>query len=307
MSTITPMPNVGQSIKALALLARPKQWTKNLLVFAALIFTGKVAEAGPLMAALGAFAAMCLASSGTYVLNDFADAERDRLHPKKKNRPIASGLISPAAAVAWGGFLLAASLALAFWMGRGEGVIILAYLGLQVAYNARLKRVAVADVFCIAIGFVLRASLGAAALSAPISGWLLFCTGALALMLGFGKRRMEFINQGEDRARSRESLVHYTQSALDALVPMFATAAALCYGLYTLQSRTAEQHPGLILTAPFVFYGITRYVLLMFTLGEGEEPGDVLFRDPHLLACIALFLAMAITAVSGVSLPLIER
>ncbi|MEZ0324643.1 MAG: decaprenyl-phosphate phosphoribosyltransferase [Fimbriimonas sp.] len=288
-------------------LLRPKQWTKNLLVFAALLFTGTFKDPSYLTLALIAFASMCAASSATYIFNDLQDAERDRAHPKKQHRPIASGAVSPSLAIALGLILALVGLGLAFWLGTGSLLIVVTYLVIQVLYNAGLKRVPVADVYAIAFGFVLRAALGAAAINVKLSGWLLFCTGALALMLGFGKRRHEFIQQGEERATTRQSLVHYNRVALDGLVIMFATAAALCYGLYTLESQTAQQYPGIILTAPFVFYGITRYVLLVFTSDEGGEPEEVLFRDPHLLFSIAFFVLAAGLAIMGFRLPLLER
>jgi hypothetical protein len=149
--------------------------------------------------------------------------------------------------------------------------------------------------------------LGAAAIGVTISGWLLFCTGALALTLGFGKRRSEFISQGEARAATRDSLAHYTKPVLDALVVMFACAAALCYGIYTLESESSLRFPALILTAPFVFYGITRYVVLIFAADEGGEPEDLLFRDKHIVTSIGLFLLMACIAVSGFKLPILVR
>ena len=162
------------------------------------------------------------------------------------------------------------------------------------------------DVFVIATGFIVRAVLGASALVVAISGWFLFCTGALALMLGFAKRRNEFITQGETASSSRESLTHYSKPALDALVVIFATGAAICYGIYTLQSSAAREHPSLILTAPFVFYGITRYVLLVFQQDEGGEPADLLFGDWHIIGSVVCFIAAAALAISGLKLPFLE-
>ncbi|MGV3615899.1 MAG: UbiA prenyltransferase family protein [Fimbriimonas sp.] len=286
---------------------RPKQWTKNLLVFAALIFSGLFREPASILAACAAFAGMCLVSSATYVFNDLADANRDRHHPTKRFRPIASGAIGKVPASALGTLLLAVGLALVGWLGASSLSIVGVYLALQVLYNLWLKRVPVADVHCIAAGFVLRAVLGAAAIGVSISGWLLFCTGALALMLGFGKRRHEFLLQGELRSHSRESLVSYNRVVLDALVLMFATAAALCYGIYSLESTTASRFPGIIVTTPLVVYGIARYLLIVFTIDEGGEPADVLFKDPHLLLTIFLFLVTSLAAMSGLRLPLIER
>lgn len=288
-------------------LVRPKQWTKNGLVFAALLFTAGRVHPGAWMAATSAFWAMSFASSGTYVFNDLFDVERDRRHPKKRLRPLASGAISKGAATGIGFLLLAASLGIAAAINPKVVVLILLYLLLQVAYNLRLKHVAIADVFTIAVGFVLRAILGAAAIDVGISGWLLFCTASLALMFGFAKRRNEFILQGADRSTSRESLVHYSRPALDALVVLFAAAAAIDYSIYCLESETARRFPALILTALFVFYGIARYLLIVFSLDEGGEPADLLFKDKHIVASVVLFVLTALLAMGGLRIPLIER
>jgi 4-hydroxybenzoate polyprenyltransferase len=296
-----------RTLSGLWRLARPKQWAKNLLVFAALIFSGKFQDPHAWGLTLAAFVAMCLVSSATYVFNDWADLERDRQHPTKRNRPLASGQVGKSAGITSGVLLFIGGVSLAASLGMSTLSIVLVYLALQFLYNLWLKRVPVADVHCIAAGFVLRAVLGAAAIAVSISGWLLFCTGALALMLGFAKRRHEFRLQGEMRAASRESLVSYNPAALDALVIMFATAAALCYGIYSLESTTAVRFPGIILTTPLVVYGIARYMLLVFTLEEGGEPADVLFRDPHLILTIVFFLLTAVAAMSGMHLPLVER
>ena len=280
-------------------VARPKQWSKNLLVFAALLFTGSFKDSGLVAKTLLAFAAMSLISSATYIVNDLIDLERDRQHPKKSKRPLAAGEVSPAVAVAMAVVFAGISLAISASLGRASLFIIVIYLVLQVAYNGGLKKVPVADVFVISLGFILRAVLGAVAISAPISSWLLFCTGGLALMLGFGKRRNEFVVQGEDRSKTRESLEGYNLAALDALVTMASVGAALSYALYVIQSDTGHRFPGLIFTSPFVFYGISRYVYLVFKQGEGGEPENLLFRDRHILFTIIGFTIFAILAVKG--------
>lgn len=288
-------------------LLRPKQWTKNLLVFAAILFTNNLGNANAFKRALLAFVAMCLVSSAVYVFNDLRDAEKDRKHPRKKSRPIASGKIAPAVAAALGAILLVgAFLLLWFMLGKRSTSVVGVYLALQILYNAGGKAVAVLDVFLISIGFILRAALGAAAISALISPWLLLCTGALALLLGFGKRRNEYIIQGEKRTETRSSLGSYSTLSLNALVVMSATAASLCYSLYALESPTAHKYPALFLTSPFVFYGVCRYVLLIFVQDEGGEPENLLFRDPHLIASVVLFVVIAMVAVSGVSMPLLD-
>lgn len=288
-------------------LIRPKQYAKNVFVFAALVFTGTFRDPRAVAFTLLAFAGMCAISSATYVFNDLVDVERDRKHPTKCRRPIASGQVPERTAFLAGIALGLIGFVLEGLINRTSIAIVGAYVLLQVLYNWKLKRTPIADVFTISIGFVLRAVLGAAAIDAKISGWLLFCTGALSLMLGFAKRRNEFLLQGEDRTTSRESLVHYTQPALDALVTMFASGAAMSYCVYTLQSNTAHKYPALILTSVFVLYGITRYLLVTFTANEGGEPADLLFKDQHLLASVLGFLITAILALGGMRLPFIEQ
>ncbi|HWA83436.1 MAG TPA: decaprenyl-phosphate phosphoribosyltransferase, partial [Fimbriimonadaceae bacterium] len=285
---------------SLLILVRPKQWSKNLLVFAAFIFTASFRDPVAIRNVLIAFAALCLASSFVYVLNDILDVKSDRLHPRKKFRPIASGAVSIPLAIAVAVVALLGSGALSLLLSHTSMAVLGTYVALQVLYNFGLKKVAVADVFLISLGFILRAALGAAALSVTISSWLLFCTGALALMLGFSKRRSEFILLGDRRGEVRESLASYSKSSLDALVVMFACGAALCYGVYAVQSPTAHRYPGLILTTVFVFYGICRYVLIVFGKDEGGEPETLLYRDPHLLFSIVMFLVFAVLAMSGV-------
>ena len=294
-------------LKNIVLLLRPKQWSKNVLVAAAWLFSGRLTDPEAAVKVLMAFVAMTAASSTIYVINDVLDVRRDRNHPTKRNRPIASGAVPVPAAIAMAGVLCAAALAVSWSLNRSSFALIVFYLLLQTAYNLRLKAVPILDVYVIATGFVLRAVLGATALSVAISGWFLFCTGALALMLGFAKRRHEFLLQGEAVSQSRESLAHYTKPALDALVTVFACGAALCYGIYTLESSTALAHPSIILTAPFVFYGVTRYLLLVFRKDEGGEPADLLYGDLHIAGSVILFIGAAVLAMSGFRLPFLEQ
>jgi 4-hydroxybenzoate polyprenyltransferase len=296
-----------KTLKAILRLLRPKQWSKNLLVLAAPIFAAVHRDPIALQATGIAFAAMCLASSATYVANDLLDAERDKLHPTKQYRPIASGQIGRTTALVLAALLAVGGIGLASLLNTSSLTIVVSYLVLQVLYNLGLKKIPIADVFTIALGFIFRAVLGAAAVSVPISGWLLFCTGALALMLGFAKRRHEFILQSEQRTASRESLGGYSKAGLDALVIMTATGGAMCYGIYTVDSSTAARYPAIVITSLFVFYGIARYVLIIFGRDEGGEPADLLFKDPQLLASVLLFMASAILAVSGLKIPLLEK
>lgn len=281
------------------LLLRPKQWTKNLLVFAAPLFVSDQLAPGAISKSVLAFAAMCLASGAIYAFNDLRDVERDRAHPSKRKRPVASGRIAPATAGVVGTLALVGGLGLAWAVGIKPLIVVLAYLVLQSVYVLGAKRIPITDVFLIGTGFVLRAALGAIAIQVQISAWLLLCTGALALLLGFGKRRSEFVLQGEARSASRESLGAYSRQALDVLVTACATVAAICYGIYAVESPTAKAHPALILSSVFVFYGICRYLFLAFGEDAGGEPETLLLTDAHLIASVVLFVASVLLAFSG--------
>ena len=286
-------------------LLRLGQWTKNLLVFAALLFTGSLDRTDALRLTLAAFLAMGLVSSATYVFNDLVDAPKDRVHPTKRKRPLASGEAKVAPAAVLGAGCAIAGLVIGYLTRPAVLDYLLVYVGLQVVYNLGVRSVPVADVFLVSLGFVLRAGLGAAALNVSISGWLLFCTMALALLLSLGKRRHEFILMGEDRAVSRAGLSGYTREALDALLLMSACCSALSYGVYAIKSATARQHPALIVTALFVFYGVARYVYLVFAKDEGGEPDALLIGDAHLLISVILFVVAVALAFRGLQIPII--
>jgi len=292
---------------AIAQLLRPVQWTKNLLVFAALIFSGSYQDRNLLLAATITFLAMCLASSGTYALNDVIDADLDRSHPTKKERPVASGKISPPAALTIAAICAAGGVALGFLQNRSVGIGIMIYLAIQIFYVFGVKRIAVLDVFVLSSGFVLRAILGALAIHVNVSIWLLLCTGALALLLGFGKRRSEFRTQGQQRNASRPALGSYTSSALDALLLLSACCAVITFGMYVVESDTAHRFPALLLTAPVVAFGIYRYVFLAFGADEGGDPENLLFRDPQILVTLLVFIGLALYATSGGEVPFVLK
>lgn len=289
-------------MKPIFRLLRVKQYSKNLFVLAALFFTRGFDKPNLLGLSLAAFGMMCLLSSATYIVNDILDLERDRAHPKKRHRPIASGAVSVPTALSVAAVLLIGGLAIGAALRvevlEGAGV----YLLLQVIYNLKLKRVPIADVFVIALGFVLRVIVGAAAIHAQVSGWILLCTGSLALLLGFSKRRSEFVALGEDRGKSRENLRDYNLQTLDALVICCAAGASMCYGLYGIESKTAKEFPALILTIPIVVFGVCRYMLLTFGSNETAEPESIVFRDPQLVVTLVLFVATAAVALSGLQI-----
>ncbi|MBL8047706.1 MAG: UbiA prenyltransferase family protein [Chthonomonas sp.] len=276
---------------------RPKQWTKNLLATAAWVFTGSFASGQKTVQMLLAFVCLCLASSATYALNDVLDAEADRNHIVKKNRPVASGEVSPMIALALFGGLLVASFGVAWILGRNTVIGLGIFLTIHFLYNGFVKRYAVADALFIALAFVQRAVIGALAISVAISGWLLFVTGSLALLLAFAKRRHEYLMPESTEAETRAALRGYSQPLLDYFVVMSATLAALSYGVYVIESATGRAHPSLILTIPFVLFGIFRYLSLVFGHDEGGEPETLLLKDKPLLVCVALYMVLAMACM----------
>ena len=285
-------------------LIRPKQWTKNLLVFAALIFAHEYGDPMNVMLAVVAFFALCLFSSSIYALNDVLDAERDRAHPTKMHRPIAKGDLTPNTGLFVSFAALTIGTLLAAFVGPSFLAGVFGYLVLQLLYNFWLKHIPVVDVMVISTGFVMRAALGAIAINAFISGWLLFCTGMLALLLASAKRRHEFHLQGDDRGQSRAALLGYTVQSLDAMVVFSAAVAAIAYGVYAIESDTAQKYSSLILTVPFVLFGILRYLFLTFAKGDGGEPENILLNDWQIIASVVLFVAAAFYALSGFDVPL---
>ncbi|RYG87613.1 decaprenyl-phosphate phosphoribosyltransferase [bacterium] len=301
-------PHHLMTVRDLVRLLRVKQWTKNVFVFAALIFTKGWERPETRLYALVAFAAMTSASVAMYLFNDLLDRKADQAHPVKRDRPIASGRVGTGVAIT--AMVLAVLYSLGIVSVASEGSrgvplelagVVLTYIGLQIAYNLVLKRTPIADVATIAAGFVLRVVAGAVAISAPLSGWILLCTAFLALLLGFGKRRHEFHLEGHDVRTTRPALTGYTAASLDALLVVCAACAAISYGVYSIESPTAKLHPGLVMTTPFVVYGVLRYLALAMA-GEGGEPESLVLRDVQLLVCFGGFLLAAFAALSGVRL-----
>lgn len=284
-------------------LIRVKQWTKNVFVLAAFVFTRGWRDWGNVRETLLALAGMCLLSSATYVANDIVDVEKDRAHPRKTNRPIASGRISIPTAALLAGALLLSAFALG-WMAKPSVLLVFAaYLLIQIAYNAGLRNQAVIDVGCIAAGFVVRVIVGAVAISALVSGWILLCTATVALMIGFGKRRHEFMLKSQLGGETRKSLADYSQQSLDVLVAMSATCAAMSYSVYSIESPTARIYPALILTTPWALYGICRYLIIVFGSGETGEPESLVFGDKQLIIVFLGYLASAVIALKHLPIP----
>jgi len=283
-------------------LMRPHQWTKNVVVFAGLVFSQSASNPGMVGRGAAAFLAFCLLSSGVYALNDVADVERDRLHPKKCRRPIASGRITPRTGLLLGLAWSAAGLATMFALGVSAGITGAAYLALNLAYSFRLKHVVVLDVISISLGFVLRAIAGVEALrprepGIEISPWLLVCTLFLALFLSIAKRRQELVSLEGGALAHRKALGDYTVPMLDQMTSAVTAVIILAYSLYTIWPATvAKFHTArLIYTVPFVVYGIFRYLFLVYRRDEGGNPSEVLLKDRALqLAVVGWGLLVAL-------------
>ena len=275
---------------------RPDQWTKNLIVFAALIFAVKLLDPAALANASAAFLIFCALSGAVYVINDVSDREQDRLHPIKKMRPIASGDLSPSAALIAAVVLSAIALAAAFRLQPAFGVAAAAYLALFVVYTRSLKHIVVLDVMTIAIGFVLRAVAGGLVISVHISNWLLVCTMLGALFLGLAKRRHEITLLAGGAGGHRRILEEYDPYLLDQMIGVVAAATMVAYIIYCASPETHAYFgtEWMVLTTPFPIYGLFRYLYLVHRKAGGGSPSDMLLEDRPLLACVLLW---GITAV----------
>ena len=288
-------------IRALAEEIRPWQWTKNLLVFAGVLFSRQVGEPALLLRAAAGFVAFSLLSGTVYLINDLADVEADRRHPRKRHRPIASGRLPAAAAWALAVPLLGIVLAISLWLGPGFAIVAWSYFGLNLLYSFVLKNQVLLDVFVIAIGFVMRAIAGVELLlpvspGTELSPWLLVCTFFGALFLALAKRRRELANRAEGVASQREVLTHYTPALLDGLLLVSAASSLMGYALYTIWPATVAKFgtEALLYTVPFVAYGIFRYLYLVRVSETTEDPSQVLLADRPLAACVLLYLVAVV-------------
>ena len=285
---------------AVLLSLRPRQWVKNFFVFAGLIFSQSLFT--PLVwPALAAFAIFCALSGAVYLFNDLADMEKDRLHPTKRRRPIASGALSVPAGAAIGVLTLVGSLVAAYALSARFGVVATVYAALLTAYSVWLKHVVILDVLTVAIGFVLRAVAGAAAIGVEISGWLVICTILVALFLALGKRRHEYLTLHGDAAAHRPILAEYSESFLDQMVAVVTASTVTAYALYTMSPDTvAKFHTRwLPLTLPFVLYGVFRYLYLLYRRELGGNPSDLLLTDRALLINTVLWMVALLLVIYG--------
>jgi 4-hydroxybenzoate polyprenyltransferase len=296
MSTHTSDLTVAQLMEPYVRLLRPHHWTKNAVVLAGVVFSGRAADPHFLFKALVALVAFCLCSSAIYVFNDWHDREEDRLHPTKRMRPIASGQVSTPGALVLAGGMGMVALIMGFSIRPMVAGVLAAYLALMVLYTLLLRRLPIFDILAIAIGFVLRALAGAAAVSVPLSLWLFMCTVLLALLLGLGKRRHELRMLHGETSRHRPSLVGYGQLPMDRLMIAVTTLTLSTYVAYALAVPSFGRTLPMVLTAPFVVLALARYLFLVFRRNLGGSPEWLLVRDRPLFASIVAW-ALAVGAV----------
>jgi 4-hydroxybenzoate polyprenyltransferase len=275
---------------------RPQEWVKNVLVFAGLVFSGKVDEVAQVGDALIAFAAFCAISSAGYLFNDLRDAEQDRLHPDKRNRPIASGALTPGAAAVAAVVLAVIAVALPLALVDAEVAGLVALYGvITAAYSLVLKHLVIIDVMTIASLFILRVVAGAVAVEAQASEFLLVCTAMLALFLGFTKRRQEAILEENEGAETRPVLEHYSIPFLDQMVALVTAAAILSYVIYAVDSPLAGSK--MLATAPSVLYGVFRYLYLIYDRKDTRSTAAILVEDPGMIFAGATFVASAVVVL----------
>lgn len=283
------------------LLMRPRQWVKNGFVFMGLLFANEWRQPEMLRRVLLATLAFSLVASGVYVLNDLLDRGRDLHHPTKKSRPLAAGQISVTVALLLLALLWIAGGAVGLWVSRTVLLILLAYVAINILYSLGLRQVVILDVFLIAAGFMLRILAGTVGVGIAPSQWLLICGFMVALFLGFAKRRAELYALSGETSNHRSVLEHYQPVLLDKMIVVTATCVILTYSLYTMSPVTVQNHhtESLIYTAPFVVYGIFRYIYTLHHQQTGTEPANEIFRDPHILLSIAGWLLVTLWLISG--------
>jgi 4-hydroxybenzoate polyprenyltransferase len=279
---------------ALVQAMRPKGWTKNVLLFVGLVFALRLSDPQSVMQACWAFVVFCSVSSAGYLFNDIADVEQDRMHPRKRHRPLASGRISAAHARALGATLLLLGLGGAFALNLRFGLVTLAYVLLNAAYNAGLKRIVLLDVFVLATFFVIRAIAGAVAIDVPISPWLYVCTILAALFLGLAKRRHELILLGDEASSHRSILSEYSAALLEQLITIVTASLVMAYSLYVFSAENLPKDHSMMITVPIVLFGIFRYLYLVHRRDVGGAPEEVLLGDWPMIVTVVLLGATSV-------------
>jgi len=283
---------MARSIATAALVSmRPLHWIKNVFVLAPLVFAQRLTDGDAALRAMAAFGLFCLVSSAIYLVNDLADRSLDRLHRRKRNRPIAAGELSPTVATVLAVLLAMAGLVAGLALGTGVAAILAGYLVLNLGYSLGLKNVVILDVMLVAAGFLLRAWGGAVAVAVDMSNWLILCTGLIALFLGFVKRRQELDGLADLEPAQRPILAEYSVGFLDQMIGVVTASTVLSYAFYVFSPEVAQKldTPYMGLTLPFVLYGIFRYLYLVHRRGEGESPTGLVVQDGPLRTVILLW------------------
>ncbi len=285
----------GNALRGLLVEMRPLEWSKNLLVFSGLIFSRSLTDQHNLALSIAAFAVFCCASSAVYLFNDLSDIDEDREHPIKCHRPLASGSLNVNLARTVMVALFAAAAAGSLALSHGFALIVGTYLAICLAYSLKLKDFVILDVILIAAGFVLRAVSGAVIINVEVSEWLVLCTSMVALLVGFGKRRHELVLLEAAAESHRRNLSEYSVAFLDSIMNICAGAAVLTYALYTRADETVARvgSNAMLLTIPFVVYGVFRYLFLIHKRQAGGDPVQILFRDRPTLLNLILWIVTA--------------
>ena len=279
-------------LRFLLTATRPREWIKNTFMFAPLFFSQNALNPELVLKTAYGFALFCVAAAGVYLINDIIDREDDRLHPDKKKRPVAAGVLSVRFAAIAAGFLITVAVVGSFDLGSNFGLVTVAYVTLVAAYSKWLKHLVIVDVFAIAAGFVLRVAAGAVAIDVVMSHWLVICTMLLALFLGLSKRRQELVTLASDGKLHRQVLAEYNSLFLDMMIGVVTSATVVSYALYTVSQETVQRFhtDRLLYTLPFVLYGIFRYLYLVYHKNHGGDPSRTLVSDGPLLTNIVLWV-----------------
>ncbi len=279
----------AKQLRHVVVALRPKQWTKNLILFAGLVFTRNLFDPEKLAQVAAAFVIFCAVSSSSYLVNDVLDIDRDRLHPVKRKRPIAAGNISEGHAIALAAALAATSLAASVALGWRFLALAAGYLALMLIYSRWLKDVVILDMLTVAVGFVIRAMAGAVAIDVAISPWLYLCTILLALFLVLGKRRHELVLLSDNASNHRQILREYSPPLLEAMMAVVTSSTIVAYSMYTFFAESLPPNHYMMATIPFVLYGVFRYLYLVYQRDEGGSPEELVLKDLPLLIDIALW------------------
>ncbi|OHD56657.1 MAG: hypothetical protein A2Y33_13120 [Spirochaetes bacterium GWF1_51_8] len=271
-------------------LMRIPHWIKNLFIFVPLVFSMNFLAVPLILRSLYTFAAFCLVSSSVYILNDLIDRDKDKLHPLKKHRPLASGKVSPALSIALAALLFLGGLAVTIFINLNTVLAFSGYFAVTLLYSLALKNQVILDVFLIAFGFVLRVIAGAAAIDVAVSNWLFLTTLFISLFIGYGKRRHELVILEESSHKHRPVLKDYNVRLLDYMIVIAVTLTIITFSLYVIDPDTIQRFGtrSLLYTLPFVLYGMFRYMYDIYGKGEGGDPADIVIRDKHILIDVAL-------------------